>query len=458
MKRQFPVILGLAVILFAHAGYAHAAGLVFKFHMEQKTVTGTAAPVVSQADYVVALFPQMVDVRADGIDRIYDVAQRQFYAANLAQSKLTTYSLYAIPLGKNQDKRAALRALFEQQKVANPALTIADVKDVDVDMLYGSQNDTKTSDLIKTAEAEGKTSLSAQGHPLADFTLSDVSVPDAFKASYAHFFLYETALHPVISRQISSAGKVFKSLHYITHGKGQTAEFTLTFTSSYATDLNGPTINNYKPTFTGNDLLDAAITKTGDKPIPTAQQLDAKIAGFTQQKDPLRAALAAKEMELTLGADAAQDSAAARAALASDDALTSSFVKDISGPSHSTDDFVRDMQLFNQLDGKAADYAYLVELFRANQIRAILESRTNRSPDEDNAIRAALEKLSGAIIANPWLTEAYCDLGDAYFNALQPRIAWVLWDQAIRLNPKHPALQHVDTLQTQALKDFPEYF
>jgi hypothetical protein len=188
------------------------------------------------------------------------------------------------------------------------------------------------------------------------------------------------------------------------------------------------------------------------------QQLEAKITGFEQQKDPLRAALAAKEMEMTLGGAVVQSSPVAKMALASADAPTAALLDAVTALPHNTADFLKNMQLFSQVGQQAPDYIYLVELFRADQIRAILESRTNRSADEDNAMRSALEKLSAAIIANPWLTGAYYDLGDAYFKTAQPRTAWVMWSQARRLNPQYPALQNVMSLETQVEKDFPEYF
>jgi hypothetical protein len=185
--------------------------------------------------------------------------------------------------------------------------------------------------------------------------------------------------------------------------------------------------------------------------------MDEKINGLLQSNEFLRAALAAEEMAQTLGEAAVQTSPAAHAALQGTDALTNKTLAAISAEPKSTDDFVLHMAAINAALAPAGEYAYILELFRAKQIRAVLKGRQPTS-DEKDALMAAFSKTSDAIIADPKLTGAYCDLGDAYFNMGQPATAWLMWNQAAKLNPHYPGLQRAANLQAQAVGDFPEYF
>jgi hypothetical protein len=408
-------------------------------------------------EYVATLYPRMIDIHMGSDERVYDLNARQIYAADLTKRVLTTFSLYAIPVGKIQNRGKSLEILFEKEKAANPNASRDDIKSVDVDMLYGSRKDATTSGLIQTSQTDNKTSFSSDGKPLADLELSDIALPEGFDVSYAHFLLYETTLHPYIEQTAAAAGRVFRSLHYVTRSGDETDEYTLTLVKAEKTTAAGPELSNFKPAPTGNDAMDAAIMKASSQPEKTQKVMEDKIGALLQRQDYLKAALAAEEMEETFGDAAVQVSSAAQQALRSNDPVTAKTLNAMSAEPKTTEDFVMQMAAFNAALQPAGEYAYILELFRAKQIRRVLQGR-QLNADEQNALMTAFSKIQAAIVANPKLTGAFCDLGEAYFSMGQPATAWLMWDQAARINPQYPGLRHAANLQNQAANDFPEYF
>lgn len=456
MARYF--ILLFIALLSCNA--ARADGLVMQFNVVRKetSLTGVSAPSLTQQDYTVTLFPQIVGVRSGDTERIYDFGGKQIFDADHARRTLRTYPLCAEVLSRQQKKEQRLRSLFAEQRTSNPALSYDDTQDVDVDMRYGGSSTTKTSGQIQTSLEARQTSFSAAGSPLAVFSASTTAIPENLKKSYAHFVLYETALHPVIWQTVSSAGAVFTTLHYTLREKDKTSEITMTLKNAQRTPAAGPDIQGLTSEITGNHTVDAAIKQSTALPMKDLKEIESKIGDLLKQKDTLRASLAAKDMELSLGGSIAQNSAIAREALQPSDPLAAAVLEIARNQPRTTEQFLQNMGKLNQAQKPAGEYAYLVEYFRANQIRSVLENRPQRSAEEENAMRAALNKLSGAVVANPWLTSAYCDLGDAYFNAQEIPRALMLWEHTARLNSGYPGLQRVRALKQRAERDFPEYF
>ena len=450
-------LLTFLLIFFLGIGGARAEGLIITLHIEQQEKDGKAEGTIAQKDYTVRLFPQTVDVRTGDIEEVYDFANRRYYSADLAKKTLQSYSLCAIPIANRLEKDRRLKVTFDQLRQKNPSLAFDDVKDVDIDILFGSQGDTKTSDEIKTSLSNDSTLFFVGDRQIANMAMSDVAVPDALKAAYAHFFVYSMGLHPVVDSAVAGTGKVLKKLQFVNQDGANMSQFTVTMVSAVKTPDDGPSLSGLSQIYTGDPNLDAAIRTSVDHPGSSRKDMEAKISGFLGQKDFLRAALAAKEMNLTLEGTGAETSDVGKQALGSNDAAARALLDATTAP-HSTQEFIGHMEQLNKAKEHAPDYSYLIEMLRADVIKTVFGNRTQPTPDEAKAMSSAFDKLRAAIIANPWLTAAYCDLGDAYFNARQPRAAWAMWEQAARLNPRYPGLQHAAMFEEHSLKDFPEYF
>lgn len=442
-------VLFIAAMLL-EVSSAQAGGLVINFHMQQQGATNV------QRDYSLTLYPKVVDLKTGETEEVYDFGNLHYYMADLAKHTIVSYPLFAFPFANQLEKERRVEDLYAAEHKTNPALNEADVKDVNIDMMFGSEKDTKTSDMIQTALSDGAAVFRAGNEELARFSASDVPVPPDLKASYAHFFRYGMSMHPVIEAAIARSPNVFKTLHFINNDQTSHTDFMLTMTSTQVTAANGPSLPAGTQIFTGNESLDAAI-RTSAQPMKSQAELEQRISGYLQQKDYLRAALAAKEMQLMLGAGA-DTSMVGKQAVSASDPMTQATMSVINTAPATTSEFVQHMQLLNKAAAQAPDFDYLLELFRADQIRAVLQSRADLSAQEQQALSLAFNKLGDAITANAWLTAAYCDLGDAYYAAHAPKSAWILWEQAERLNPRYPALEHVLDMQQRAPKDFPEYF
>jgi hypothetical protein len=119
------------------------------------------------------------------------------------------------------------------------------------------------------------------------------------------------------------------------------------------------------------------------------------------------------------------------------------------------------LKMIKQLDAakeKAPDYAYLLDIYKANHAGSYLDAHEKVPGGDITSVKQVREKLVAAITINPWLTGAYFDLAPTYFRNYDTQQAWDIWDQALRISPANPARDHIMKMQAKAEKDFPEYF
>lgn len=72
----------------------------------------------------------------------------------------------------------------------------------------------------------------------------------------------------------------------------------------------------------------------------------------------------------------------------------------------------------------------------------------------DRAKKLYLEGL----LADPYISNAWKDLGDLHFQAFECDQAWKCWDVARHLAPKHKALSQITELEQMLRKEYPEFF
>ena len=91
-------------------------------------------------------------------------------------------------------------------------------------------------------------------------------------------------------------------------------------------------------------------------------------------------------------------------------------------------------------------HGYVLNIFEAN-VRASLK-------DEAQAEKLYFSALS----VNPTITGAWIDLGNQYYRRFDAEAAWACWDAARALNPAHPFLKSIDTMEQKLRVDHPEFF
>ncbi len=108
-------------------------------------------------------------------------------------------------------------------------------------------------------------------------------------------------------------------------------------------------------------------------------------------------------------------------------------------------------------DARAA-VATLVQLREAaGPRRHVLMSFESSHRERLGETKAAAELLSKALAVNPFLTVVYNDLGDLFLRQRDMKSAWLCWEAARRIAPRHPALESVYELEAKLALDHGEY-
>lgn len=72
--------------------------------------------------------------------------------------------------------------------------------------------------------------------------------------------------------------------------------------------------------------------------------------------------------------------------------------------------------------------------------------------------REAIQLYLQALQGDPYVSGAWKDLGELYYETYDGERAWQCWDVARRLRPQHEMLKPVDELEAEILKHSPGYF
>jgi tetratricopeptide (TPR) repeat protein len=286
-------------------------------------------------------------------------------------------------------------------------------------------------------------------------------VPENLKNSYRRFLVHETVLHPVIEKSLTSAGKFFGALDYVARNERTVEEVSLELAGTQVSNQAEPQLpGGLSQAFSEDQALNDAIRKSQDSPVPAQKVLEDEIRAFLEKKEYLRALLRADEMALMLGPAVLERSEQGKRALdaSRNDETARTTMEAIEHAPASTEEFVKTMKTLSSAVEISPEDRYLLEFFRSKHIRAVLQPRARISSEEAQALQQAIGKIGDAIVANPWLTSAYCDLAEANYSQFNVQQAWIFWEQARRLNPDFPALQRANAMMQQSEKDFPEYF
>jgi hypothetical protein len=475
-------ILLIAAALLMCSASAFAEGLVLQYKVHTVTVDrmqmhvpagggtpqkNSGTPKEEDGSYTVTLFPDAFVVNDGKNTIIYDYTHKRSYRVNEGTKQFTGQSLYAHVVFKGAERnnrllmRKTLSAAFAggKDKAAIPAGAIQTELEIDT-ALAGEKNAT-TSAQVTAGKQDGKNTFSADGKVMAEFTASDTPVPEALRRSYARFIVYQQLAHPVVKKALYSDPSVFKTLHY-THrdmGRERTGDWTLQSADASKTESPLP-LSGYAEVISENPQLDSAIKKSRAAPAPSVEEYNKKIQSYLDQKDNLRAVLAAMDMTITHSADAMGKAPAAIAAFksSSTDASTRSVLSAVARPPRSPEEFTQMVSAMDSARAAAPDYAYLLDLYQANHAGSWMRARGKAPAGSITTGKQAIEALERAIIHNPWAAGAYMDLGGIYFQSYDMTRAWTLFDEARRLSDGMPQMKGIAQMQAQAEKDYAEYF
>jgi len=98
------------------------------------------------------------------------------------------------------------------------------------------------------------------------------------------------------------------------------------------------------------------------------------------------------------------------------------------------------------LSSRAGEGNRALMIIQANHLRAL------------GKLELAQQVLRKVLSENPYITAAWKDLGDVYYQKYDMENAWRCWDTGRRIHPGHRIFQAVNRLETRLLDEHPEFF
>ena len=327
-------------------------------------------------------------------------------------------------------------------------------------MMFGGVT-SEVVEAIDFAESGEQRLFSLDGEPFTSYTRSDHAVPEALRDTFKTYLIAEQRTHRMVKEMILAEGTLFDALSYryrVEQLHDTDIAYRLTAVRSEpSAALEIP--EGFERRAEADErvlaLIDRAAAETPlgidgyaaemERLIEAGQHLEAMLAfyecinqhgeaGLETTGPLLRAAV-----ERGSGAGGPVDLGQMAAAI---------------GARPDTEQGLRDaIAVIEEAKRHARAHGHILNVFMANHY-GFLEDQHGR-PDQ-NARAAAL--ILDALDENPLLAGAWYDLGWKYFRMFQMPWAWAAWDQARAINPEHPLIAGVTSLEQQVEHNNPDYF
>lgn len=209
-----------------------------------------------------------------------------------------------------------------------------------------------------------------------------------------------------------------------------------------------------------NPRLNAVMLKSLSAPAPTLDSYKIKISQYIKDEQYADAVLALNEFILMYPSEIQQyqDFLKQSLPLILKDPHAAAIMQAIRTEPKSEEDLNNSADLMNAMREHAKDYDYLIDFFMANHTRTIYGRMNPLSKEQFDKLNSTRDVFIATLEANPWFAGAYFDFGNAYFADYEIPNAWSCWEHTAKIVPDFPNLKIVQSMESHAQNDFPEYF
>jgi hypothetical protein len=438
----------------------------------KRTVTFTPAdankpPVIT--DEVVTFYRDFISVRTGNTERIYNFAAKTLVVFDHAAKTYMVHPIHAVPVYYERERmrRLALKIKMNEavRESGGDAVDKVSFEDIDLDMALSTDVNTRTAYLIEQRKENGATVFSPKKDTfdLAQYKTRDGVLGNVFKKAYARYLAHEVAIHPVIENALKKESNVFSTLTYNNRDvlRKTNAQTRLELSSSSVKPDATPTMPSGYTLLYSSDAQEHALMERSLKiPPPDMEALDAKIMELIPEKKHAEAFMVASELPLMLTAAETQkhyDGVLKAGFLAAENFDKQIFFAVTRSPG-SEADVAKYLEVLESYKGKVGDKDYLLDYFKAQHIRKMLAVKPDPTEADLAQSKQAQDYIIAALEANPRLVNAYLDLGGTDFQDNKIMNAFIYWDHAARISPRHETLYGIQKLKEETEKKFPEFF
>lgn len=404
-----------------------------------------------QYTQTVALGADYLAVQDDRQKTVYDFARRRLLIVELAPATYNDLSLYHLPgfLEYELSNRNAIGATLRATKVGRMGDTFSRFAN-ETALRVESRRAPPDSPIpvIETIKQEDTLVFLHGGVVAARFSPATATLPANHQHRFVNYLAYACRIHPQIRRAIAGTGAIPREFVFMWNNTNTQTTTTLRLVSSAAA-INDSSIlpAEAKPATHADDPLFALLDHCADAARDADRPDRAAVVKFADEalaaKRPLDAMLALLEFGLQSGEQLTGEIRRHHEAFNRDPACQA--FRQAYGQSDKAT-VEKNLAANAAIDRRGLGKAHMLDLQRANLL------------ERAGQPREAIEHFFKVLQANPWHAGALHDLGMVYARGFEPGKAWLCWDLARRLYPKHPMMSDVNRMEEELVRNQPDFF
>lgn len=378
---------------------------------------------------------------------IYDFSGRRIIWLDTEKKTYTVSSLFS--------KIASQKSFFEDHlSLAELMVKIMSEKGEDVrgdrnydpfeiEMVFSLESGKETKQITEKTE-NNLLKYQVGGETVAEAGLTGLQLEAPYREMWAKYLMYEHNLHPKIRRSIAARGSIPGDLTY-RFTDSTTYRFKMQLKETQKFDHAGDLIpSDYSLGYNPEDELDIIQYKIKSGKIPTPGLTKEQFATIVHEQYAkgkyLEAMLAVYECSYQTGVWMTEEHRKILTHSKKDPQLLL-----FADALYRKQPPERGLPYLDKIKRDGLSRSYIIDAIKAGIIK---------EKDFTAAEKLYLKALRG----NPRLISIYADLASGYYNLHQMIKAWICWELARDFDPGHPALEHVNELETMLLRRFAEFF
>ncbi len=430
-----------------------------------------AAEVVSQnaepkwlapekSTMTIRLGPEALAINSKDYNRIYDFKNKKIYDINNAAKSYYVHSLYADLAFRRAELNNRL-FLYDMMHKAFKGKKQSNFFDKFFsEEMFAMKLPDKGSDYEVTKVKEGKAEIYKYNNlTVSSFIPGNAPLVGDKRRQFSLFLMYVSRLHPDIREDIEKAGKIpDKLMWYLDNQPVSKERVSLLLKNVSPGDYKAAPPEGFKEEHDSRSPLFplyARIQELGGKPSPDLKQqtLDYYNAAV-EKKNYFDALLSITEYGLQTGDNLGEQMSAIRDQIRAD-SNCQKFMAGLSPPEVEKQSTAA-LAALDSIDRKSSAKSYLIDIFRANLIIAMMDNGMAdiKTTHEADPVKAFLKVL----MANPFIGGVYHDLGKFFDASYRQPYAWESYDLARRFYPNHPFMEEIKEKEQEISNALPQFF